>query len=95
MFVLVLVVSLAWMLFTPDEGADLIGAGTGAAGHGPDTEVPTWHVARADSYDVPGAPSGEFDGEFDDHEPGAGDEAGDESADGIDRPAPARPAEPF
>ena len=94
-FVLVLVVSLAWMLFTPDEGADLIGAGTGAAGHGPDTEVPTWHVARADSYDVPGAPSGESDGEFDDHEPGAGDEAGDESADGIDRPAPARPAEPF
>jgi hypothetical protein len=94
-FVLVLVVSLAWMLFTPDEGADLIGAGTGAAGHGPDTEVPTWHVARAGSYDVPGAPSGEFDGEFDDREPGAGDEAGDEPADGIDRPAPARPAEPF
>jgi hypothetical protein len=55
----------------------------------------TWHVARADSYDVPGAPADEFDDEPDDHEPGAGDEAGNEPADGLDRPAPARPAEPF
>jgi hypothetical protein len=95
-FVLVLVVSLAWMLFTPDDAAGLAGAGTGAAGHGPDTEVATWHVARADSYDVPGAPAEEFDGEFGDHEAGPGDEAGGtEPADGIDRSAPARPAEPF
>jgi hypothetical protein len=103
-FVLVLVVSFAWMLFTPQEPAGLTGAGTGAAGHGPDTEVPTWHVARADAYDRPGAPSGEFDDEFGDEDSGdedsgAGDEPrdepGDEPAGGIDRPASARPAEPF
>jgi hypothetical protein len=62
--VVVLIVSFAWMLFTPQEAAGLAGAGTGTGtGSGPDAEAPTWHVAQADAYDPTGAPSGEFDDE--------------------------------
>jgi len=57
-FVAVLVVSCAWMLFTPREAAVLAGA---AAGPGPgadaDLQVPVWHVARADAYDTAGVRS--------------------------------------
>jgi hypothetical protein len=66
-FVVVLVVSCAWMLFTPHEAQVVVG---GAAGAGPggdaDPEVPTWHVARADAYDVTGVRSPADDDERDD-----------------------------
>ena len=55
--VVVLVVSCAWMLFTPHEPAASAAAGA-SAGSGPgaqaDPQVPTWHVARADAYDTTG-----------------------------------------
>ena len=57
--VVVLLVSCAWMLFiplTPHETAVAGSAGL-RAGDDADSQVPTWHVARADAYDVPGAPS--------------------------------------
>lgn len=57
--VVVLLVSCAWMLFiplTPHETAVAGSAGL-RAGDNADSQVPTWHVARADAYDVTGAPS--------------------------------------
>jgi hypothetical protein len=79
-FVVVLVVSCAWMLFTPRDEAVLISAG---AALDADPQVPMWHVARADAYDATGvlddndwdtdetADGGEFDGyeEFDSDNP--------------------------
>jgi hypothetical protein len=54
--VVVLVVSCAWMLFTPHESAVLAGGTAGATpGGDADPGVPTWHVARAEAYDVTGA----------------------------------------
>jgi hypothetical protein len=56
--VVVLLVSCAWMLFiplTPYETAVAASAGL-RAGDDADSQVPTWHVARADAYDVTGAP---------------------------------------
>jgi hypothetical protein len=52
-FVVVLVVSCAWMLFTPPEAAVPISAGAGLrSGDDAGTQVPTWHVARAEAYDA-------------------------------------------
>ena len=52
--VVVLLVSCAWMLFTPPTPAPApVPAGARAADDA-DTQVPTWHVARADAYDLPG-----------------------------------------
>ena len=80
-FVVVLVVSCAWMLFTPHEPAILVSTGAGPGpGDDADIQVPTWHVARADAYDTTGtrtaAPDdGDWDidkntgnGEFDSYE---------------------------
>jgi hypothetical protein len=54
--VVVLVVSCLWMLFIPHDPAVLAGGTAGAApGGDADADVPTWHVARADAYDVAGA----------------------------------------
>ncbi len=56
--VVVLLVSCVWMLFiplTPHETAVAASAGL-RAGDDADSQVPTWHVARANAYDVPGAP---------------------------------------
>jgi hypothetical protein len=66
-FVVVLVVSCAWMLFTPREPAVLVGAEAGPRpGNDADTQVPTWHVARADAYDMTGVRTAAFDdGEWD------------------------------
>ena len=59
-FVMTLVVSCAWMLFTPHEAAGLAASGfggpapdpaQGAAAHPGDAE---WHVARADEFDTTG-----------------------------------------
>jgi hypothetical protein len=62
-FVVVLVVSCAWMLFTPQEPAILVSAG---AGDDAGTPVPTWHVARADAYDTTGIRTAAFgDGDWD------------------------------
>jgi hypothetical protein len=61
--VVVLLVSCAWMLFipfTPGEAAVPASAGTGA-GDDADTQVPTWHVARADAYDKAAVRSPEVD----------------------------------
>lgn len=52
-FIVVLVVSCAWMLFTPADAAVLASPAPGP-GPGADTEAPTWHVARADAYDMTG-----------------------------------------
>jgi hypothetical protein len=59
-FIVVLVVSCAWMLFTPPEPAVLASPMTGSfpgPGADADTEVPTWHAARADAYDMTGVRS--------------------------------------
>jgi hypothetical protein len=50
-FVVVLVVSCAWMVFTSHEAAVPVSAGPGDDA---DTQVPMWHVARADAYDTAG-----------------------------------------
>jgi hypothetical protein len=61
-FIVVLVVSCAWMLFTPPEAAVPASPVTGPwPGADADTEVPAWHVARADAYDVPGVRSPALD----------------------------------
>ena len=81
--VVALIVSFAWMLFTPQETAGLAGAGTGTrTGDDPDTEFPTWHVAQADAYHMTGVPADELG----DADSGAEDEAGDEPPAGTDRP---------
>jgi hypothetical protein len=57
--VVVLLVSCAWMLFiplTPHDAAVASSVGL-RAGDDVDSQVPTWHVARADAYDATGAPS--------------------------------------
>ena len=75
--VVALIVSFVWMLFTPPEAAGLASAGTGTrTGDDPDTEFPTWHVARADAYHMTGVPSDEPG----DADSGAEDEAEDEPA---------------
>jgi hypothetical protein len=52
-FVVVLMVCCAWMLFTPHEPAVPVSAGTVfRSGDDADTQVPTWHVARAEAYDA-------------------------------------------
>ena len=70
--VVVLVVSCAWMLFMPPAPQ----AAAATANPGPwngddaDTLVPTWHVARAEPYNVSGARSaapGDHDWDSDDH----------------------------
>jgi hypothetical protein len=69
-FVVVLVVSCAWMLFTPREAAVLVGAEAGpGTGADADTQVPMWHVARADAYDLTDVRSPEpgDDWEIDEH----------------------------
>jgi hypothetical protein len=89
-FVVVLVVSCAWMLFTPQEAAVLAGAGTGLRSDDEaDTQVPTWHVARAEAYDAADARSRVLDDndrdtdedadsdEFDSYEEFASDSPGD------------------
>jgi hypothetical protein len=58
LFAAILLVSFAWMLFSPHEGAaSMAGAGLGSGPVGSagapddaDTQVPTWHVAQAGAY---------------------------------------------
>jgi hypothetical protein len=65
-FVVVLVVSCAWMLFTSHEAAVPVGAGTGLrSGDDADTQVPMWHVARAEAYDAAGTRSPALDDDWD------------------------------
>jgi hypothetical protein len=56
-FIVVLVVSCAWMLFLPHEAAVPATVAGPAPGADADTQVPTWHVARAETYNVAGAPA--------------------------------------
>jgi hypothetical protein len=57
-FVVALMVSCAWMLFTPHEAVVLAGAGTDLrSGDDAETQIPTWHVARAEAYGAAGARS--------------------------------------
>jgi hypothetical protein len=52
--VVVLLVSCAWMLFMPVAVQEApVPAGAWVADDA-DTQVPTWHVARADAYDLTG-----------------------------------------
>jgi hypothetical protein len=54
-FAVVLVVSCAWMLFTPRQAAAVAGPRAEAgAGADADAQMPTWHVARADAYEFGG-----------------------------------------
>jgi hypothetical protein len=54
-FAVVLVVSCAWMLFTPRQAAAVAGPRAEAgAGADADPQMPTWHVARADAYEFGG-----------------------------------------
>ena len=73
MFVIALIISCAWMLFSPEQapgpmaGRFAAGAGPGS-GAGADTEVEQWHVARSGAVGPdaqPGTPAGESDGDFD------------------------------
>ena len=67
LFVAVLLVSSAWMLFSPHEPAGQpAGAGLGTAGgvgaaDDTDSQGPTWHVAPAGTYDPAGASSSLLD----------------------------------
>jgi len=74
MFVIALIISCAWMLFSPEQapgpmaGRFAAGAGPGS-GAGADTEVEQWHVARSGAVGLdaqPGTPAGESDDGFDD-----------------------------
>jgi hypothetical protein len=55
----VLLVSCAWMLFIPLMPYDAAVAGSPGllADDNADSQVPTWHVARADAYDTTGVPA--------------------------------------
>ncbi|HEV2936269.1 MAG TPA: hypothetical protein VGY96_24370 [Streptosporangiaceae bacterium] len=73
-FVIALMVSCAWMLFTPHQAAQpaRFGADPGydpgfgfAAGASTDTEVEQWHIARSGAFD-PGARDSEDAGDLDD-----------------------------
>jgi hypothetical protein len=57
--VVVLLVSCAWMFFIPLTPHDAAVAGSAGlrADDDADSQVPTWHVARADAYDTTVAPS--------------------------------------
>ena len=89
-FVVVLVVSCAWMLFTPHEPVIMVGAGAGPGpGDDADIQVPTWHVARADAYNTVGVRTAALDdgdwdvdentgnGEFDSYEEFKSDDPAD------------------
>jgi hypothetical protein len=73
-FVVVLMVSCAWMLFTPhDAAASGLGGlapdypGAGAAAHpGDGAGAAEWHVARADDFDLAGVRPESDDGQPDD-----------------------------
>jgi hypothetical protein len=87
LFAAVLLVSCAWMLFSPHDAAvQSAGLGTGAGlGSGADaadddTQVPAWHVAAAGAYDTTGARSPlldeaewDVDSDADDGDPDDGD----------------------
>jgi hypothetical protein len=91
-FVIVLMVSWAWMLFSPRQapgpvaGRLAAGADSGS-GAGADTEVEQWHVARSDPFDMsvqPEARDRDADGgDFDGDDADGGDFDGDD-ADGGD-----------
>ncbi|HJY03972.1 MAG TPA: hypothetical protein VJ351_24455, partial [Streptosporangiaceae bacterium] len=86
--VVVLLVSCAWMLFiplTPYETAVAASAGL-RAGDDADSQVPTWHVARADAYDVTGAPSPAQD-DWDSDDDAQGDPFDSYEEFGSDNPA--------
>jgi hypothetical protein len=57
--VVVLLVSCAWMLFIPLTAHNTAVAGSAGlrADDDADSQVPTWHVARADAYDTTGTAS--------------------------------------
>jgi len=86
--VVVLVVSCVWMLFiplTPHETAVAASAGL-RAGDDADSQFPTWHVARADAYDVTGAPSAPQD-DWDSDDDAESDEFDSYEEFGSDNPA--------
>ena len=88
--VVVLLVSCAWMLFAPPAQPDTVAPATSGlwAADDADTQVPTWHVARASSYDTTGAGSASPG----DHDRDAGDEEAGHEVAGDDQPG--RPAPP-
>jgi hypothetical protein len=56
--VVVLLVSCAWMLFIPPTPHHVTATAGGLRpGGDTDAQVPTWHVARTEAYDVSGAPA--------------------------------------
>ena len=84
-FLVVLVVSCTWMLFTPHEADVLVSAEPGGDA---DTQVPTWHVARADAYDTFGVPTKAVDeDDWDTDEDAEDDEFDSYEEFGSDNPA--------
>jgi hypothetical protein len=90
--VVVLLVSCAWMLFIPLTAQEApVPAGARAADDA-DTQVPTWHVARADAYDLTGVRTQEVQ----EHDREAGGATGNDEYDsyeefGSDQPSGSTP----
>ena len=87
LFVAVLLVSCAWMLFSPHEAAvqpTWAGPGAGAAGStadGADTQLPAWHVASAGTYGTPAPRSPLLDEEQRDVDAEGDDTEGEDTED--------------
>jgi hypothetical protein len=92
LFVAVLLVSCAWMLFSPHEAAvqpAWAGLGTGADApgstpHDADSQLPAWHVASAGTYDTPAPRSPLPDEEDWDVDSEADDSEADDAEDDSD-----------
>ena len=87
--VVVLLVSCAWMFFIPMTPHDAAVAGSAGlrADDDADSQVPTWHVARADAYDTTGVPAPAQDDGWDIDDDAESSEFGSYEEFGSDNPA--------
>ena len=87
--VVVLLVSCAWMFFIPMTPHDAAVAGSAGprADDDADSQVPTWHVARADAYDTTGVPAPAQDDGWDIDDDAESSEFGNYAEFGSDNPA--------
>jgi hypothetical protein len=87
--VVVLLVSCAWMLFIPltPHNAAVAGSAGLRADDDADSQVPTWHVARADAYDTTGVPAPAQDDGWDVDDDAESSEFGSYEEFGSDNPA--------
>jgi hypothetical protein len=89
--VVVLLVSCAWMLFIPATPQDaVVTANAGPwAGDDADTQVPPWHVARADTYEMAAARSSSAE----DHDSDIDDDAESDEFDSYEEFSSDNPAD--